>query len=466
MNGKTYLAFDLGASSGRAILGRKENGKLILDEVHRFVNYPYEKNGHWFWDFNKIISEIKTGIKKACDKTTDIETLSVDTWGVDYAFFRNGKLLRDPYNYRDTRTAQAYKEIHSSIMSECDLYKTSGIQLMELNTIYQLYDHKTRHAEDFEGGSVCLLIPDAILYILTGEISSEYTDASTTSLLDPHSRNWNYPLMEKLGIPSNVFTRIVMPGTDCGYLKKEIADELAVPQIHCVKTTSHDTASAVAAVPATDENEKFAYMSLGTWAVPGGELDTPVITPAAWENNYSNEGGYAGKIRFLTNVIGTWLMQETRRVWNAEGRNISFQEMSQMARGTESKFSFDAGDKIFITPGDIPARIREWCRNDGQGEITSDAELLRTIYNTLAESFAAEIRNLEAVTGVKFKSLNVIGGGSKDSFLLELTEKALGIKVNAGPVEATATGNLLVQMIASGEIENLNEARKLSAASL
>ena len=459
---KYYLAFDLGASSGRGILGHiDENGKLILEEIHRFKNFPAEADGHFRWDFKALLSEIKTGIKKAYAVTQDIVSLSVDTWGVDFAFFRNGELIRDPYCYRDSRNAEGMEAFHKNVMSVEELYGRVGIQQMVFNTLYQLYAHKAMHPEDFENGSVALLMPDALIYALSGEISAEYTIASTTAMIDPVKRTWDVELLEKAGIPVNVLPPVELPAKRTFRLSEAVAAELGVPRLGVVKCGGHDTASAVSCTPC-DENTDWLYISSGTWALLGAELDQPVLSAKACDAHYTNEGAVNGKIRFLTNIMGTWLLQETRRIWQESGKDISFQEMMEMAQAApDAGLVFPPNDQLFLAPGDMPGRIRQWFKEHGKPVPETDAALVRSIYDSLAVCFRESIQALEELLGRKFTVLHILGGAIRDDFLMGLTAKTTGMKVLTGPLEATSTGNILAQMMADGTIADCQAAREL-----
>ena len=305
-------------------------------------------------------------------------------------------------------------------------------------------------------------MPDALLYMLTGEISCEYTIASTTGLLDPYTRNWNRELLDKLGLPVSIFPQIVMPGTRIKPLKEEICRELQIPGISAVKVGSHDTASAVAAVPVSEKAGNWAYLSSGTWALLGMELNNPDTSELAFQNKYTNEGGVEGKIRFLINIIGTWLLQETKRVWEEQGDPVTFAQMEEMAATVgPSPFRIDPNANEFITPGDMPEKIRTYCREHGQGEIPSKASLVRCIYDSLAECFGENIKRLADMRNVPLNALYILGGATRDRLLMQLTADAVGFPVAAGPIEATTIGNLMVQFIACGEVKNLAEARKI-----
>lgn len=463
MTGKKHLAFDLGASSGRAIVGWIEDGTLRLREVHRFPNHPYEQDGRFFWDFATLTKELESGLQKAFGFAPDLATFSVDTWGVDAVFFRDGKPIRQPYAYRDPRFRRAQEDVHK-IISGRELYAATGIQLLEFNTVYQLFADAQDHPEDFRSGAKMLMMPDALLAVLTGEMTSEYTIASTGALLDPYTREWKTELFEKLNLPTDILTKIVPPCTLGAPLKEEISRRLGVPRIPSVKCCSHDTASAVAALP-TREIAKDAYISLGTWALLGAEIIEPNLSDAAYQAGYTHEGGLAGTLRFLTNITGTWLLQETRRTWQEAGENITFSEMCDLAKSVKTEKRIDPDDKAFALPGNMPERIAAYCREHGQGEFTSRAELLRCIYDSLADCFAGRLLELEKLRHTEYAKLHILGGGTKDDFLMQLTANRIGKSVVAGPVEATAIGNLLSQLLAAGEIRSLPEGRALVAAS-
>ena len=461
---RRYLAFDLGASSGRAILGRVRAGRLELEEIHRFDNYPYEKAGHYFWDFRALLAELETGLKKACAAAPAPASFSIDTWGVDYALFRGGELLRDPYCYRDCRTEAAMAEFHKRI-SKADFYARNGIQPLVFNTIYQLCA-ELRDDPAALDGSVMLNMPDALHFMLTGTATCEITIASTGALLKAGSPEWDADALSGLaGLPAGLFSRLVPPASPAGGLKPETASRLGIPQIPAVKCASHDTASAVLAMPCTDP-EKALYISLGTWALLGAELPAAVLTPEALESHFTNERGAENTFRFLVNIMGTWLLQETRRTWTEQGRDISFADMEAMAAPLDGKpFRIDLDDPVFFPPGDMPERVRRYCAEHGQGEIPDDAALVRCIYDSLADCFNQRIGQLESITGRRFDTLNILGGGTRDKFFMRLAAKTAGRRVLAGPAEATAIGNILAQMIAGGELKDAAAARALVAAS-
>ncbi|MBQ9500614.1 MAG: rhamnulokinase [Lentisphaeria bacterium] len=456
----SFLAFDLGASSGRAIVGKIADGRLELTEVHRFPNAPVEKNGDLTWDYPRLCDELVAGLGKALAFDRDIRGIGIDTWGVDYVLFGadDKKIRRLPYNYRDERTNRSSVRVWQKIPAE-EIYAMTGIQKMTLNTIYQLCAHRDEHPEDLEN-AVFLPIPDALAFSLGGDFTAEYTHASTSNLLDPATRNWHWGLIDRLGLPRSIFPAVVEPCTQGGALKKELQEKFGCGPIPIFKVGSHDTASAVAAVPAPVSGE-WAYLSAGTWALLGAEIGKPFISSASEKAGFTNEGGLDGRIRFLTNIMGSWLFQETRRVWNEAGRKLSFSDMEDMARSAEPcRFLVNPNDPEFFTPGDMPQRIRDFCRASGQGDAMTDAQVVRAVYDSLALYTAGKLAGLEKLLGVRYAAFNVVGGGTKDGFLMQLIADATGIPVIAGPVEATATGNILAQAVAAGELADLAAARE------
>ncbi|MCF6174332.1 MAG: rhamnulokinase [Victivallaceae bacterium] len=456
----TYLAFDLGASSGRAIIGKITDGKLHLDEVHRFVNGSVEGDGTLYWDFPALCEEIKTGLRKALAIAPEISSIAIDTWGVDYVLFNQaGEAVRLPYHYRDSRTDGVPEEVFSLITEE-ELYGEAGIQLMQLNTVYQLYAHKQAHPEDFTG-STLLFMPDALTYMLCGVESCEYSIASTSNMLNAVTGKWSEKILTKLGIPQDILPEIVDSCTQAGTLTPEIQQELGCSAIPVVKVGAHDTASAVAAVPAPNDRA-WAYLSCGTWALLGAETDKPLLVDAARKASFTNEGGVGGKIRFLSNIMGSWLFQEIRRNWNAAGRNISFMEMEKLAQAAKPlQFIVNPNHSSFLAPDDMKNAVIAYCRETGQGEITDDGTLLRSVYDSLVLCFRMKLEQMQQLVEECYQCLNIVGGGTKDRMLMQLSADCLGIPVVAGPVEATAIGNIIGQAIAEGSLAGLEAGREL-----
>ncbi|HCE44697.1 MAG TPA: rhamnulokinase [Lentisphaeria bacterium] len=460
----SYLAIDLGASSGRGIVGKFEDRKLGLSEIHRFPNGPVEKDGALFWDIEGLLREIKTALKKAVSAGHGINGIAIDTWGVDYAMLgKDGKFVRDPYHYRDSRTNDAPEKLFKIVPFD-KIYESTGIQFMQLNTIFQLFAHKNQHPEDLRD-STFLMIPDVLSYMLCGQVECEYTDASTTQLLDARTGGWDFELIEKLGIPRSIFPKIVPPCTKAGILKEELQKELGCGPVPVFHVGSHDTASAVASVP-VGFAKNWAYISCGTWALLGVENDKPVITEKARKAGYTNEGGLDRKIRFLTNIMGLWLLQECSRNWKEQGKNYSYSDMVKMAEKAEPmKFIVNPNNQRFLAPCDMPAKIKEYCRETGQGELKDDAAVVRCVLDSLALCFKVKTHELEEITGVKYECLHIVGGGCQNKLLMQLSADALDIPVVAGPVEATAIGNLMAQAIADKKLGSLSDGRDIVKAS-
>lgn len=456
------LAFDFGASSGRAILGSLENGKLVLEEVHRFDNEPVSINDGFYWDLPRLFHEVKQGIRKV--KDVEFESIGIDTWGVDYALInKDGKLLSNPYNYRDERTLDIPAKVRE-IISDKELYKATGIQAMNFNTIYQLFADKQNDPEIYEIADKFIMMPELFGYLLTGEVYGEKSEASTSALLDPVTKEWNYDLIEKIGLKKSLFPKLVSAGTKVGVLKDEICKELDISPRNVVAVAGHDTASAVAAVPASEDS--FVYISCGTWSLFGTELKSPCINDMSAELNITNETGYNDTTRFLKNIIGLWIIQETRRQFKRDGKDYSYADMEAMAREAEPfKCFIDPDAQVFVTPGNQVQRIKDFCKSTGQRVPETDGEVVRCIYESLAMKYKYTFDNLKECTGEDFKAIHMVGGGTKDGFLCQMTSDATGVPVVAGPIEATAAGNIAVQLIAAGEIKDLAEARKIIADS-
>ena len=460
---RNYLSFDLGASSGRAIIGTLDSGRLTLREVHRFANGPV-KHGHaFYWDYPQLVEELKSGLRKALAVEPQLDGIAVDTWGVDYVFFRSGHQVRLPYNYRDERTLRHEKRVFDAVPRE-EIYRRTGIQHMAINTLFQLVAHYREFPEDFED-SRFLMMPDALEFALGGNFTTEYTIASTSNLLNLETREWDWELIDRLGLPRGVFPPIAPACSRGGTLSAEVQRELGCGAIPILKIGSHDTASAVAAVPAIPGTD-WAYVSCGTWALLGAEIQQGIATPESEKVPFTNEGGLNGTIRFLTNIMGCWLLQECRRNWREAGDDISFNDMCDLARVAEpGKYLLNPNAALFVAPGDMPGRIAEFCRDSGQGELSDRGALIRAIYDSLALCFADKLEALGQLLGKNYQALNIVGGGTKDDFLMQMAADAAGIPVVAGPVEATAAGNLLGQALTLGDLADLAELRQVVANS-
>lgn len=460
MEHKRMLAIDLGASSGRGIIGSFDGERITLKEIHRFSNDPVMLPTGFYWDTLRILFEIKTAILNA-SHDGGVDTIGIDTWGVDYGYLdKNGALLSNPYNYRDVRTDGIQDYVFENIAPLDEIYGVTGIQSLNLNTIYQLAADLRDHPWVVENAETMLFMPDLLGYMLTGEKKTEYTIASTGAVLDAEKRDYANELLEKFGFPTKLCCDIVVPGTELGGLLPAIEEETGNTGARVIKVASHDTASAVLAVPA--ENEDFLYISSGTWSLMGIESKTPVINELSQKYNFTNEGGVFGTIRILKNIMGLWIEQESRRQWTREGTKYTFDELSEMALASEPfKCFIDPDDQLFATAGNMPKRICEYCEKTGQYVPQSVGEIVRCIFESLALRYRWTAEKLEELTGRSYPVINIVGGGTKEEMLSQFTADASHRKVCAGPVEATALGNIAMQCIASGEIGDMWEARRV-----
>ncbi len=465
---KNYLAIDLGASSGRGIVGSFDGEKITLRENCRFANEPVKTCDRLNWDILRIFHEIKNSVRQSVLDRDNIVSLGIDTWGVDYGLIdKHGRLMSNPVHYRDTRTAGITDYIRGAYgVSVGDIYTKTGIQSMDFNTLYQLAAENRDDPDTLSRAEKLLFIPDLLNYFLTGKMATEYTIASTGAILDAQKRALEGDLLKQLRIPDKLFSPVVKPGSRLGGLLPAVLEDTGNTDAEVINVASHDTASAVISVPVSDKNKKFIYISSGTWSLMGTELPSPLINLETCRYNYTNEGGAEDSIRFLKNIMGLWIIQESRRQWKREGRELSFAELEKTAR--ESKpFAclINPDDKRFAVPGNMPGRIAEYCRETGQYVPSNIGETVRCIYESLALKYRMTAEGLCSLTGIKPEGINIVGGGSKDSFLNQMTASACKMPVTAGPVEATAIGNIAVQAIASGEIRDIAEARAVIAAS-
>lgn len=458
------LAIDLGASSGRGIVGSFDGERLSLRENHRFSNDPVIINGRMYWDILRIFHEIKQSITRTVLDNDNVRSIGIDTWGVDYALIdRYGRMLANPTHYRDTRTSGIADYVAKKIPLE-QLYTAAGIQCLNFNTIFQLVADLRDDPRAFERAERMLNIPDLLNYFLTGNMANEYTILSTGALLNASKRDYAFDLTDRLGIPRKLFGKIVQPGYRVGKLLPQVLEETGKTDADVITVASHDTASAVIAVPTQEKD--FIYISSGTWSLMGTELDDPLINEQSHALNFTNEGGAMKKIRFLKNIMGLWLIQESRRQWRREGNEYSFAQMEAWAKECKPLRSFiDPDDASFATPGNMPERVREYCRRTAQPVPETVGEVVRCIYESLALKYRKTAESIQALMGREAKVIHVVGGGTKDRFLSQMTADACGIPVAAGPEEATAIGNLMMQAIAAGEVADLAQARQIVAAS-
>lgn len=456
---KRVLAFDFGASSGRAVIGIFDGRTIRMEEIHRFFNDPVTINGTMYWDILRLFHEVKQGLTKA-HLAGRIDSIGVDTWGVDFGLLdKDGMLLENPVHYRDARTKGMLEEAFKDI-SRDELYGITGNQLMEINTVFQLLSLKKERPELMERADTMLLMPDLFNYLLCGAKKTEYSIASTTQVMDAKNRCWSQDIIEKLQLPAGIFTEIVPTASPVGRLSQEIAEELGMEQPEVIAVAGHDTQSAMAAVPT--EAEDFLFLSCGTWSLLGTELSEPIINEQSLAADVTNEGGYGNKTSFLKNIIGLWMIQESRRQWLREGKEYSFGELEQLARQAKPFQSFINPDAPeFVPSGNMPERIREYCRRTGQHVPESPGEIVRCIDESLAMRYHQAALEVEGCTHQAYPVLHMIGGGIQSQLLCQLTANACQKKVIAGPVEATVIGNIALQLLASGTIEDIQTVRKV-----
>lgn len=459
------LAIDLGASSGRGIVGTFDGNKIALRENHRFTNDPVNVNGRFTWDILRIFHEIKQSITKTVLEGDNIRSIGIDSWGVDYAFIdKHGRMMANPTHYRDLRTDGITTGYMKKFVTPEEVYGVTGIQAMDFNTINQLAADMRDNPEVFDRADKMLFIPDLLNYFLTGRMATEYTIASTGAILDAEKRAYAMNLLKKLGIPETLFTELVQPTHCMGGLLPQILSEVGKCDAKVYNVAAHDTASAVISVPV--QNDDFIYISSGTWSLMGAELKAPMINEATKTANFTNEGGVQNTIRFLKNIMGLWIIQESRRQWKREGKDYSFYDMEMAARGKQAFRSLiNPDDKSFATPGNMPGRICEYCARTNQHVPEDMGEVVRTIYESLALKYRYTVDGINGLMGRPAKCINVVGGGTKDGFLSQLTSDACNVPVVAGPEEATAVGNLMMQTIAAGEVKDLAQARAVVANS-
>ena len=460
---KRILAFDFGASSGRAMIGIYDGNTIKLEEIHRFSNDPVMVNGIMYWDMLRLFHEIKQGIIKA-KNSGGFDSIGIDTWGVDFGLLdKGGNLLENPIHYRDKRTHGMVEESFKRISKE-DFYKITGNQFMEINTAFQLLSLVKQRAEIIERAETLLMIPDLFNYMLTGKRCTEYSIASTSQLMDVNKSVWSDKVIKALNIPRRIFTEIVPSGTIVGKLSDSICEELGVDKVDVVAVASHDTQSALISVPTQEKD--FIFLSCGTWSLIGTELDNPIINEKSEIYNITNEGGYGGKTTFLKNIIGLWLIQESKRQWIREGQEYGFGELEALASKTQSLRCFiDPDAPEFVPQGDIPKRIKEYCERTNQTIPETIPEIVCCINESLALKYRKSLEEIEDCTCKHYDTIYMVGGGIQSKLLCQLTANICARKVIAGPVEATVFGNLVLQLMAIGEVDGLQSARDLIAKS-
>jgi rhamnulokinase len=452
------LAFDYGASSGRAVMGSFDGSVLGTEEIHRFSNDPVLAGGTLYWDILRLFHEMKQGLLKS--RSHNISSIGIDSWAVDFGLIdENGKLIGNPVHYRDSRAEGTIEEI-GKIVDRREIYEKTGIAFMVINTLNQLYAINKKEPSMLDNAKALLFIPDLLAYFLTGFQASEFTVASTSQMLNSETRQWDKDLLGAMGINTSMLKDIVEAGSILGPVNAQVQNELGIGPIPLISVGEHDTASAVVAVPAKDEN--YAYLSSGTWSLLGIELKQPIINDVTYSLNYTNEGGISGTTRLLKNIMGLWIYQECKRKWDSEGNTLSFDELEQKAAQKTSFKSFiDPDDIVFFGQGNMPGRVRAYCKDSGQPVPEDKFEIVRCIMESLALKYRVVIEGLEAIIGRKINVLHIVGGGCKNKMLNQFTANAIGKTVVTGPTEATAIGNLLCQLIGLGELKGLGEAREL-----
>jgi rhamnulokinase len=452
------VAVDLGAQSGRVALGTLDGDRLLVSEVHRFANVPVQARGTLYWDPLRLFEEIQIGLAAVGTSSSEVASVGVDSWGVDYALLDSAeRLIENPVHHRDRRTDGAMEALFAEVPAR-EIYELTGIQLMPINTLVQLYAAVAANESAIETAETLLLMPDLFHFWLSGVVTSEYTNATTTQFLDPRAQTWATELLERLGLPARVLPELVRPATPVGALLPEVAERTRLRHAVVVAPATHDTASAVAAVPFRQRGS--AYISAGTWSLVGLELDSPLISDESFAANLTNEGGIDDTVRLLKNVNGMWLVHECQQAWAAEGAVFDFDELVRLAQAAPSQITLiDPDDTSLMQPGSMPERIRQVCVSAGQPEPDGPGAVVRCIVESLALKYRYTVELLARVTGVAPSEIHVVGGGARNELLCQSTAEATGLPVLAGPEEATVVGNLLGQAIALGELSSLEEAR-------
>lgn len=464
---RSYLAVDLGAESGRVIAGRFDGRRVALDELHRFPNGPVPIGGSLRWNVLGLWDGIREGLSRAAKAGGEVASVGVDTWGVDYVLLdKAGELLGLPYHYRDARTRGMLADAMSHVPRET-IFAETGLQFMEINTLYQLLAHRRQDPTLLDAADRFLLMPDFFHWCLCGSRVVEFTNATTTQILHPVRRNWSDTLIRSLRLPGHIFGDVVPPGTELGSLRPQVAESTGLGRVKVVAPATHDTGSAVAAVP-TDRTgtPSWAYISSGTWSLIGVEVADAILSPKALAYNVTNEGGIDGTYRLLKNVMGLWLVQELRRSFNRSGRPFDYADLTRLAAEAKHFGALvDPDDAAFLSPADMPTAFREFCLRTGQVPPKTEGELVRCALESLALKYHVVLQRLEELTGVPIEVIHVVGGGGRNELLNQLTADACGRPVIAGPVEATALGNVLIQARAAGEVGSLAEVRSVVKAS-
>ena len=460
---KNFLAFDLGATSGRAILGRLDSGLIKLEELHRFPNDPVQYNGEMHWDAPRLWFEMRRALDIARRQAERVDSIGVDTWGVDYGLLgEGGALLENPYHYRDARTDGMVEEVTGKLSAE-RIYDQTGVQFMALNTLYQLYAASRRTPNLLYNAEFLVTMPDLLNFWLTGVVSCEYSIASTTQFLDWRTKSWACDLLQKLEIPTHLLAPIIAPGTELGRLRPDLASAHDLAFTTVIAPACHDTGSAVAAVEAGGTT---AFVSSGTWSLLGTEVTSAIVTEQARRLNFTNEGGVGNTIRLLKNITGMWLLEGCRNTWTAAGENYTYPQLLEAAADAPPLQRWiDPDAPAFVRPSDMTRAIRTFCKQTDQPEPATPGEFTRTVIESLALKYRYELEQLETLIGTKFEEVRVIGGGSQNTMLNQFTADATGKRVVAGPSEATALGNIVMQMVGRGVVDSIAGAREIVSRS-
>jgi rhamnulokinase len=469
-----YLALDLGAESGRGLLGRFDGKTLVLDEIHRFPNGPVKLLDTLYWDLPLLFAEVKTALRKVASAGVTLDGIGVDTWGVDFGLIGRGNtLLGNPVHYRDARTEGMLDAAFAKVPRE-RIYAITGLQFLPFNTLFQLLALKRANSPLLDVAETLLMMPDLLGWLLTGEQASERTDASTTQLLDPHTATWSDELCDGLGLPRSILPALIDPGSELGLLRASVAEEVGMTaSVRVIAPGTHDTASAVAAVPAASRTSSspstlpdWCYLSSGTWSLLGVEVLEPVINAETMRYNFTNEGGVAGTTRLLKNIMGLWLVQESRRTWARTGREMTYEELTARAQVAPPFTALvDPDDTSFLAPGDMPTRLAAFCKRTGQSPPQDEGGFVRCCLESLALKYRWVIERLEAILSTSIRTIHIVGGGAKNTLLCQFTADACSRHVHAGPIEATAIGNILMQAIGRRQLGSIADLRTVVAHS-
>lgn len=465
---QNYLIFDFGASNGRGLVAGFDGSKFNFDVLHRFDNIPVYLSGTLYWDFLRLLSELKNGLALAAKKYKDIRSMGLDTWGVDFGIIdKNGALIANPINYRDKHRNSMPDEVYK-IISGQELQNLTGCALASYHSIFNLYSLKIQGATEFNNAHKLLMMPDLFNYFLTGVAVNEYTDAHTSLMVNPFTVRWEDKILDRLGFPKDIFCEIVQPSSKVGDIQKSVCSELDINTISVIAPATHDTPSAVAGIPVVDKSKNTVFMSIGTWGVTIIELDKPLISAEVFKTGYANEAGAAGKTLLFKNFVGMWLIQQSREKWLKEVEGgLSWDDIMNLAKNTATIKSFidvDAAEFV-LAQTDMPATVQRFCKKTGQKIPDNIGPIARVIYESMALKVKHNLKDLEKITGKKIDAMHMVGGGTKDVLLCQWMADAAGLPVYAGPTETTSVGNLLMQLLAAGEIKSLDEGRQIALKS-